>query len=73
MVPLVSDIKKIREEVFKIAQLCCDNFKKNAATQNDYKNLCECILALLIVFNRKRVGDVQYLTISDYKNDKGSK
>lgn len=31
--------------------------------------LVNCILALLIVFNRRRIGDVQFLKIADYKND----
>ncbi|KAI4455725.1 hypothetical protein MML48_9g00002688 [Holotrichia oblita] len=72
LLPLVCDIKKFREETFKIADNCTEAFRNNLANQNDYKMLVQCLLALLIIFNRRRIGDVQYLKISDYKNDQRS-
>lgn len=32
-----------------------------------YKQLVNCCLALLILFNRRRIGDVQFLKLDDYK------
>jgi hypothetical protein len=34
--------------------------------------LNKCALSLLILFNRRRIGDVQYLKITDYKEDRRS-
>ncbi|KAJ8953433.1 hypothetical protein NQ318_023552 [Aromia moschata] len=34
--------------------------------------LVQALLALIIIFNRKRIGNVQYLKISEYKNDQKS-
>lgn len=31
-----------------------------------------CTLALLILFNRRRIGDVQFLKVEDYKKEKKS-
>lgn len=41
-------------------------------TENDYKSLVQCVLSLLIIFNGKRIGDVQYMKISGYQNDQKS-
>lgn len=35
-------------------------------TKSDYKILTECVFALTVMFNRKRVGDVQYLKTETY-------
>lgn len=37
-----------------------------------YKTLLNCTLALLILFNRRRIGDVQYLKLNDYSADRRS-
>lgn len=70
LLPLVTDIKKLKEETIALAEenralLVSDNINEKS-----YKILSQCTLALLIIFNRRRVGDVQYLKIKDYKNDK---
>lgn len=72
LLPLVSDIKIFREETIKMAQNCCNQFKKNMDNIGTYKLLVQCSLALLILFNRRRIGDVQYLKISNYTNEKKS-
>lgn len=68
---MVSNIQKFRDGVLKIAEECkekliLDDKNKN---QNSYKLLVNCTLALLIDFNRRRIGDDQYLKIKDYQND----
>lgn len=68
LLPLVSDIKVFREETIKLAETCKNNFSKNIADINTYKTLLNCTLALLILFNRRRIGDVQYLKLQDYNN-----
>lgn len=67
LLPLVSGIKKFREEVLKIANECCDKFRNHLDNQKTYKLLVQCSLSLVILFNRRRIGDVQYLKIADYR------
>ncbi|CAG9827439.1 unnamed protein product [Diabrotica balteata] len=70
LLPLVSDIKKFRDEVFKISYECEQKFINNEDDQNTYKLLAQCSLALLILFNRRRIGDVQFLKVKDYNDDR---
>lgn len=72
LVPLVSDIKKFRDETFKIATECQEKFMSNIDDLGVYKSLVNCTLALLILFNRRRIGDVQFLKVEDYKKEKKS-
>ncbi|XP_031328096.1 uncharacterized protein LOC116159286 isoform X1 [Photinus pyralis] len=71
LLPLVSDVKKFRDEVTKLAN---DSVSQLLLKENKraFKLLIQCVLSLLILFNRRRIGDVQYLKISDYKSDKKS-
>nr|CAI5849527.1 unnamed protein product [Callosobruchus analis] len=39
------------------------------AVETNYKILAECTLCLLVVFNRKRIGEVQFLDINTYERD----
>ncbi|XP_060533817.1 uncharacterized protein LOC132706479 [Cylas formicarius] len=67
LLPLVSDLKKLREEVLKMGKECCDKFNQSLDDVETYKLLVRCSLALLIIFNRRRIGDVQFLKIEDYR------
>ncbi|KAB0804418.1 hypothetical protein PPYR_01388 [Photinus pyralis] len=66
LVPLVNDIKIFREEVLKMAEDCVKKFVNHIDDIHTYKLLVQCSLSLLILFNRRRIGDVQYLKIQDY-------
>lgn len=72
LLPLVSDIRKFRDECMKIANECERAFLDNSHDVKIYSQLVQCTLSLLIIFNRRRIGDVQFLKISDYKNEKKS-
>lgn len=73
LLPLVNDIKVFREECLKFADNCSVLLKEQKDDVSTYKLLTNCILALLIVFNRRRIGDVQFLKINDYKKDQRTK
>lgn len=66
LIPLVSDVKYFRENVLKYAKECEKHFLENTDTEDTYKLLIYCTLTLIILFNRRRIGDVQYLKIKDY-------
>lgn len=69
LLPLVNDIKIFRDECLKFATNCSTLLKEQKDDVSTYKLFTNCTLALLIVFNRRRIGDVQFLKISDYKKD----
>lgn len=70
LIPLISDVKLFREETLKLAEKCEQKFREKLDTDDTYKLLVQCMLSLLILFNRRRIGDVQYLKISDYMSEK---
>lgn len=70
LIPLINDVKIFRQETIKFAEDCEQKFNRNEDTEDTYKLLVHCNLALLILFNRRRIGDVQYLKIKDYISDK---
>lgn len=63
---LVADVQMFRDGVMRIPTECTntllDDYIKDL---NAYKLLVQCTLSLLIIFNRRRIGDVQYLKIKD--------
>lgn len=72
LLPLVNDIKIFREECLKKADDCAKVFTEHKDDTKTYKLLVNCTLALVILFNRRRIGDVQFLKIEDYKKDQRS-
>lgn len=70
LIPLVNDIKMFRDETFKIATECHQQFINHTDNVGTYKLLVQSTLALLILFNRRRIGDVQFLKTHDYKTDR---
>lgn len=69
LMPLVSDVKLFRENCLKISGECVSLFANDNGDKNTYKTLINCSLAMLIVFNRRRIGDVQFLKVQDYTKD----
>nr|CAH7712402.1 unnamed protein product [Callosobruchus chinensis] len=72
LVPIISDVKIFREKTLEFAKECKKKFQDNEDTEDTYKLLVQCTLALLILFNRRRIGDVQYLKINDYLSQRKS-
>lgn len=66
LMPLVKQIKIFREEVMKIATECSQKCRQQLDDQHTYKLLVQSTLSLVILFNRRRIGDVQFLKIDDY-------
>ncbi|KAK4885177.1 hypothetical protein RN001_001448 [Aquatica leii] len=70
--PLTKDVMKFRNYVTKVAM---DNFellKKQNSDEQAFKKLVEASLCLTILFNRRRIGDVQ-ITQDVYQTAKVSK
>jgi hypothetical protein len=65
--PLVNDIKKFRDEITKLAEESITKLTIDHKDKNAFEMLNKCTLSLS---NRRRIGDVQYLKINDYKEDR---
>ncbi|KAJ8937107.1 hypothetical protein NQ318_013065 [Aromia moschata] len=66
----LEDVKNFRKLVecrwnIELASLA----NKDLQEKRTYKDLVQCVLSLLIVFNRRRIGDVQFLKLSEYQCD----
>lgn len=72
LVPLVSDIKIFKDQTENLARDCQEQFLNGTDDMETYKLMVNCTLALLILFNRRRIGDVQYLKVKDYTNENKS-
>nr|CAI5858393.1 unnamed protein product [Callosobruchus analis] len=60
LVPLAEDIKRFNDYLLTVASKAFTCLKNKEAVETNYKILAECILCLLVVFDRKRIGEVQF-------------
>ncbi|KAJ8933291.1 hypothetical protein NQ314_014119 [Rhamnusium bicolor] len=47
----------------KEAEEPCENITKGSQIKKEYRRLSEAVLALILLLNRKRIGEIQYLTV----------
>lgn len=69
LLPFTEDIKALNLHVKTSAERAYNNLRDNVEKRINYKILCECTLVLVLIFNRKRVGEVQFLNITTYENN----
>lgn len=69
ILPVTEDVKTLNEFIKNKAQVAYENLEKNNNLTEQYKVLIECVLVLVLIFNRKRVGEVQFLDIISYKSN----
>ncbi|XP_073667579.1 uncharacterized protein [Paramisgurnus dabryanus] len=55
--PFTEDVQRLHQHLETVADLATDNLKKTASTKV-YGELCRSTLAKIILFNRRRVGEV---------------
>ncbi|XP_044765145.1 uncharacterized protein LOC123321547 [Coccinella septempunctata] len=67
ILPVTEDVKALNEYIKKKAEGAYENLEKNLNSALDYKVLVECVLVQVLIFNRKRVGEVQFLEIKSYR------
>lgn len=68
-IPVTEDIILFRNYTYETAETCMKSLKENFNDVESFKKLTESVLALTIVLNRKRVGDVQYTKLEAYNRD----
>lgn len=67
--PKTSDLKLFNDYLNELANESFNKLRVNINVKQNYKQLTDCVLARTVIFNRKRVGDVQYLTVEAYRKD----
>lgn len=66
MLPLTNDIIKFKNHVTQVAGIAVGLLQENPNDKNQYKNLVHAVLTLTILYNRRRIGDVQYAKLQTY-------
>ncbi|KAL1487661.1 hypothetical protein ABEB36_015638 [Hypothenemus hampei] len=66
ILPLTSDVKKFRDFVTQSADKAIINLKENLNNKKEFRTLVEASLILTVLFNRRRIGDVQYTALKTY-------
>lgn len=64
--PLTSDLQLFNNYIDALADESLKGLENSDNNKIYYKQLTQCVLAKTVLFNRKRVGDVQYLKIENY-------
>lgn len=52
-----------------LADTAYEKLRNQEQLEDYYKILTECTLTIVLVFNRKRIGEVQFLDIDTYERD----
>lgn len=71
LLPLTEDVIKLQTFLTKEAKEASNSITQNRQIKVNFKRLAECVLALTVLLNRKRIGEIQYLTVKTY-NQKSS-
>ncbi|CAG9773450.1 unnamed protein product [Ceutorhynchus assimilis] len=66
LLPLTSDLMVFQKYVMDKAHGAFRNINNSENIDRNYRILAECVLALTLLLNRKRVGEIQYLKLSVY-------
>lgn len=69
LLPLTEDVLALNNYITKLAAESYLKLKTGESSDigKQYKILCECTLSMVLIFNRKRVGEVQFLEIESFQ------
>lgn len=68
LLPLTSDIKLFKDHITKTENESYNNLKVNPNDVQAFRKLQECILAQVVLLNRRRSGEVQRILLTTYKD-----
>ncbi|KAB0804499.1 hypothetical protein PPYR_01469 [Photinus pyralis] len=69
ILPLTRDILKFKEFLITVANRSVATLRENSNNVKAFKELVEASLALTVLYNRRRIGDVQYATLQNYTSN----
>ncbi|CAH0558836.1 unnamed protein product [Brassicogethes aeneus] len=73
ILPLTEDVQAFNKYVTNLADKAYEKIKAGKDVVANYKLLAECTLSIVLVFNRKRIGEVQFLDIQSYERNFSAK
>lgn len=73
LLPLTEDLLIFNNFVTRIAEESFEKLKNNENIEQNYKLLSESLLSIVLIFNKKRIGEVQFLEISAYEKNQSFK
>lgn len=69
LIPLAEDLTLLRKYLLKEGEKCRQALQENANEEKAYKNLIEITYVQLILLNRRRVGELERMTIKVYEEN----
>lgn len=69
LLPLTEDVLAFNNYVMKLADEAFEKLKVDKDVEHNYKLLSESTLSIVLIFNRKRIGEVQFLDIPTYEKN----
>nr|XP_023011705.1 uncharacterized protein LOC111501996 [Leptinotarsa decemlineata] len=69
LLPLTEDVKLFNSHISSIANEAYTKLRTKEDITKNYKLLCEAALCLILLFNRKRIGEIQFLDIQTYQRN----
>lgn len=66
---MTEDVKIFNKYVLSLANQSLSALRSGNDIVFNYKNLAECTMALTLIFNRKRIGEVKFLVIANYEKE----
>lgn len=69
MFPLTSELLQFQNYAMTQAKVAAVEISNGNCSKKVYRKLSECVLALTVLLNRKRIGEVQYLTHKTYTSN----
>lgn len=69
LIPLAEDLTLLRGYLLREAEKCRKTLQQNATDEKTYKNLIEITYVQLILLNRRRVGELERITVTVYENN----
>ena len=65
--PLASNVKKLSEYINKCKESAFKKLMENKSCSQTFKRLSELTLASILLFNRRRAGEIQRMTIENFQ------
>lgn len=63
---MASDLICFQEYVISQTKIAVEKILTETEIKKQYRKISECVVALTVLLNRKRIGEVQYLTVKSY-------
>lgn len=67
LLPTAEDVSLFNKYTSSLANEAYENIMNMKNVEQNYNTLVRCTLALLLLFNRRRIGEIQFLEIESYE------